>query len=220
VASCPLRAAALAVVAFGAACAAFPGRQEARGPSRAAAPIPRPPAPIAEPPEPVTGTGSAEPAAPPLAVDRKDDRPAREVLAEVDAWLLELRRLHGPDAQRRASDLLADFATLARRLGAGAAAERAREIEEDARALAVDPGWFGRTDRARGGLLGTVAALERIAERRGPELRPWIAAARAAAAAIRPENPFGLERTAIQDAYRAVADAFRAAIHLERAQRS
>jgi hypothetical protein len=155
-----------------------------------------------------------EPPAPPLAVDREDDRPAPAVLAETFDWLVALPRLHGADAQRRASDLLANFSTLVRRLDpGGAAAEQARRIEDDARALATDPGWFGRTDRARSGLRASAAALERLAEaRRTPELRPWIDAAAAAAEAIQAENPFGLERVAVQDAFRAVADAFRAAV--------
>lgn len=135
-----------------------------------------------------------------------------EVLAETDLWLLELSRAHGLEAQRRASDLLANFATMARRLDPGEAMKaQARDIEQEARELATDPGWFGRTDRARDGLLESVAALERLADRRGA-LRPWVAAARIAARAIRVEEPFGIEQSAVQDAFRAVADAFRAAV--------
>ncbi|HYD42212.1 MAG TPA: hypothetical protein VEB43_15405 [Anaeromyxobacter sp.] len=195
-----------------AGCASFPERAEPRGPTRAAAPT-RPAAPIAGPPDPAAaGTGAADAPARPLAVDRDDERPAREVLAETDAWLLELPRLHGLEAQWRASDLLANFATLARRLDRTGTAELVGSIEEDARALGTDPGWFGRTDLARSGLRASAAALDRIAEGRAPELRPWVQAASDAAEAIRSENPFGIERSAIQDAFRAVADAFRAAI--------
>lgn len=212
-----VRAVVVAVMAVG--CAAFPARREARGPTRAAAPVPRPAVPLAGPPEPA-GTGAGE-AAPPLAIDREDRRPVPEVLAETDGWLLGLARLHGAEGQRRAAEVLANLATLARRLdGTAAMEERAREIEEEARALATDPGWFGRTDRARSGLLASVAALERIAERQAPELRPWIAAARAAVEAIREENPFGIERIVVQDGFRAVVDAFRAAAQRETARRS
>jgi len=206
-------AAALALAALGAGCASFPARSGPRGPTRAAAPAARPAVPLAGPPEPAAGTGAAEAPAPPLALDRDDERPARAILAETDAWLVELPRLHGREAQWRASDLLANFATMARRLDPGTeTAALAEEIEEEARALATDPGWFGFTDHARGGLRACVAALARIAERRAPELRPWVDAASTAAQAIRAENPFGIERTAIQDAYRAVADGFRAAV--------
>lgn len=204
---------ALVLLAWISGCASFPARSGPRGPTPAAAPIGRPAVPLAGPPESATGTGGAEEPTPPLALDRDDDRPARAVLAETDVWLVELPRLHGREAQRRASDLLANFATMARRLDPGAGTEAlARGIEEEARALAAEPGWFELTDRARGGLRASVAALERHAERRAPELQPWVEAASAAAKAIRAENPFGIERIAIQDAYRAVADAFRAAL--------
>jgi hypothetical protein len=51
------------------------------------------------------------------------------------------------------------------------------------------------------------AALDALASCRAVEPDAWVATARAAVRAIDPENPFELQRTAVQDAYRTVIDA-------------
>ena len=150
---------------------------------------------------------------PPLALQRNDGRRTQAILDETFRWVVSFPTLYGNGAYRRVAQLLVNFSTLAGRLEPGATmAGITKPIIDDAQALATDPGWFGYTDHTRSGLLASIDALERFAKDRSPGIMVWVDSARSSAKAIRSEDPFGIQRIAIQDALRSVADAYRAAL--------
>lgn len=174
---------------------------------------PRPPDDL--PSDPAAGAAPRRPSPRAAALDthRNDGRDVEAILAETSTWLTELAPLNGDAAHRRVAELLVNFSALVGRLDPpDATRAAAKKITEEAQALVTDPGWFGYTDRTRDGLLACADALVHVARASSsPKLEAWARAAEASARAIRAEDPFGIQRIAIQDALRAAADALRAA---------
>jgi hypothetical protein len=71
-----------------------------------------------------------------------------------------------------------------------------------------------RTDRVKEALGAAVTGLEELGAASGPDLDSWTMSAVRAVRAIDPHVPLGLERAQVQDAARAVVDAFAAAVTL------
>jgi hypothetical protein len=204
-----------ALLAAALACARTPTRDAARPPAPAddagarAAATERP-----APPDAATPADREGPPAPPgpaadpgasVAGDRPPATPA--ALREAVSGVASSRGgpAHGvPRALQAIAGMLEQVAG-----GAPAPAEGIRRMRAETDALvrlgAID---LERADRVKDALERGAEALRALARDRGAApLGPWVDAAAAAVDAIDPATPLGLQRAAVQDALRALADA-------------
>lgn len=183
--------------------AAEPAGERPARPPAAPGPAEReeaPPPEIEPPPRAPTPDPSAE--------------PSGGISSSVRAAVREAASDRGRPAQRAAGALRA-IADLLDRLAAGAPAPAGAlaRMREEIGALeelgAID---LDRADRVKAALDHGVEALRRVARaREAGWLRPWIDGAAAAAEAVDRSTPLGLQRAAVQDALRSLADAALAA---------
>lgn len=147
-----------------------------------------------------------EPAARPVA--------ARALVDELRSDVERLGRSSWEEALGAASALLDG---LARGFDqAGLPPGHAQSLRARSKELAgLDRLSLERSDRLREALGAALAGLDLLVQSRGPALEPWVASAARAVRGIDPRVPFGLERAPIQDAARAVVDAFAAASALD-----
>ena len=159
-----------------------------------------------EAPQP-TPAAQATPARP-AAAAAAPTPPSTAVLDQLRETVHALSTQQWQDARKTGARALHKLADAIAAAGGPRLAARVKKLHQLADDVA-NAGALDYSEKTRAALAGAVDAIEALGAGGGaPGLEGWVASARKAVQDISSRTPFELQRAAIQDAFRAVVDAY------------